>query len=665
MDFESTHEEYCSLSHGDGSNGVRNTADAISRMELEIQFGSEKLLNLEMLVMEVAHRANGIELSMLDPESLSNESVEKAFEFDVLYGILDSEVRELEKLVGFIQIDIRNVGKKFNGEELEGRLKGKLHAATASLKQMQELIAAIRREFTNFDKAIDPSHHHAGTSEGGAYENGHDLSHTTIQAEGQRNVLQMLERSIASELDLEKRLCDSGAIVKELEMKLHNVEHESDFLEESAEAISERMFAAENASELFLGISKDLIDRINTIQSHQTASGRREAVLKSKLKQSLVQSNASKGSPEMMKDDSENNATWEAVQSRRLSTSEFFTLQDKVQNLEAWLRESCSQLEWETISTEANEKEQNISLSEIGTFENIIGDIKDAIFKAESRTQNTEARCAELTHTNVQLNGELNSLKTQGSDRACLLEKKLMESDSQLEHARASIEAIGEQQGMLKSSMSDMQHMIEDLKDKYLKAENRAESAESKCILLTDTNLELCEELSFLRGRVESLENSLCQANQLKLSTAKDIGIKTKAITDLVAKLAFERERLHLQIVTLTKKNRMLAKKCKENVNKGTSLSKDITANEGELRPSKALEDVLLASSSLQTKVKSTAETPGENDSGITAPLEDESGSLETVRSIKPTLLNWKYIFTAFLVLLTAALVHQLLQSAV
>ncbi|KAF7021989.1 hypothetical protein CFC21_034841 [Triticum aestivum] len=661
MDFQSTQGNYCFhenvLLHGDGSNGAGNPADVMSRVDLEIQFGSEKLLNLEMLVMEVADRANDIEPLMLDPGSLSTESLENAFEFDLLYGILDAEVRELERLISYIQIDIGNIEKKLNGEESEGWLKGKLHAAMDSLKQMQEVIATIRREFANFEKALDPSHRKAGNSEGGAYENGHVSSHTTIQAEGQRNVLQMLEQSIANELDLEKKLSDLGVLVEELKMKLHHVEHGSYFLEESVEAISERMFAAENASELFLVTSKELVNRINTMQYQLSASGCRESDLKAKLEQSLVQLNALNGSLEMMQNGGEENASQDSMQRQRLSTPEFFALQHKVQKLEEWLRESCSQLQFVTVSTEGNEKEQNMSPSEISRFRNIINDIKDAVSKAESRTQKAEARCAELTHTNVQLNGELNHMKTRGSDKAGLLEMDLMETEAQLEHTVASVEAISEHQSMLKSSISDMQHVIEDLKDKYLKAETRAENAESKCTLLTDTKFELSEEISFLRGRVGGLENSLRQANQLKLSTAKDIGIKTKTITDLVAKLALERERLHLQIVTLTRKNRMLTQKCKENVNEGTLLSKKVTANEGELRPTGVIEEVLLDSSSMQTKVKADA-LIGEKEAGITAVLDDESCTLETVRSIEPTLLNWKYIFVAFLFLLAAALVH-------
>ncbi|KAI5006200.1 hypothetical protein ZWY2020_033443 [Hordeum vulgare] len=660
MDFESTQDDYCFqenvLPHGDGSNGAGNSAGVMSRVDLEIEFGSEKLLNLEILVMEVANRANDIEPLMLDPGSLSTESFEKA-EFDVLYGILDAEVRELERLVSYIQIEIGNVEKKVNGEESEDWLKGKLHGATESLKQMQEVIATIRRESANFDKALDPSRHKAENSEDDAYENGHISSHTTIQDEGQRNVLQMLEQSIANELDLENKLSDLGVLVEELKMKLHHVEQGSYLLEESVETISERMFAAENASELFLVASKELVNRINTMQYQLSASGCRESDLKSKLEQSLVQLNTLNGSLKMMQDSGEKSASQDSMQSQRLSTPEFFTLQHKVQKLEELLRESCSQLQFVTVSTEGNEKEHNMSQSEMSTFRNIINDIKEAVSKAESRTQMAEARCAELTHANVQLNGELNHMKTRGSDKAGLSEMDLMETEAQLEHTMASVEAISEHQSMLKSSISDMQHVIEDLKEKYLKAETRAESAESKCTLLTDTNFELSEEISFLRGRVEGLENSLHQANQLKLSTAKDIGIKTKTITDLVAKLALERERLHLQIVTLTKKNRMLTQKCKENVNEGTLLSKKVTANEGELRPTNVTGEVVLGSSPMQTKVKADA-LIGEKEAGITAALDDESGTLETVRPMEPILLNWKYIFVAFLVLLAAALVH-------
>ncbi|KAF0917553.1 hypothetical protein E2562_020929 [Oryza meyeriana var. granulata] len=599
--------EHILLSHGDDRNGEA-AAEILTRVDLEITFGSEKLLNLEMLLMEIAHRATEIEPLVLDAELISAESVEKVSEFDLLSCILDSEVKELEKLVDSIQMDIGNAEKMASDEDPVSEMNHKVQDATVSLKQMQDLISAIRRQSANFEKVIDPSHDNSGSgaSKDGGYENGHVSSHSAMHAEEQRNILQMLDQSIASELDLGKKLHDSESVMEELKLKLHHAEHESFFLEESVEVISERMFAAENASELFLGASKELIDKVNTIQFHLSASIRREGDLKSKLEQSLTKLDGSNSTLENVKQDSEK-VSWEAMPSQAQPDYEFLILQDKIQQLEEWLRESKSGLSLTIASTGANEVEeaQNMPRSEMSILKIIVNDLKDAIFRTESRTQNAEAKCEQLSHANIQLNEELKSLKSQGSDRAGLLEKRLKESDTQLEHAKASVEAIVEHQSMLKSSMSDMEQVIEDLKEKYLKAETRAENAESKCTLLTDTNLELSEELSFLRGRVESLENSLCKANQLKVSAAKDIGIKTKTITDLVAKLALERERLHLQIVTLTKKNRMLAQKCKENINEGTLLNNKVTANEGELRPTKIMEEIVPDSSTTRTKVSS------------------------------------------------------------
>ena len=60
-----------------------------------------------------------------------------------------------------------------------------------------------------------------------------------------------------------------------------------------------------------------------------------------------------------------------------------------------------------------------------------------------------------------------------------------------------------------------------------------------------------------------------------------------------------------VQIVTLTKKNRILAKKCKENDNGAASLSKEVTATEGELRPLKVMEEASLNCSTTQPKVSS------------------------------------------------------------
>lgn len=60
-----------------------------------------------------------------------------------------------------------------------------------------------------------------------------------------------------------------------------------------------------------------------------------------------------------------------------------------------------------------------------------------------------------------------------------------------------------------------------------------------------------------------------------------------------------------VQIVTLTKKNRMLAQKCKENITEVTLLNNKIAASEGELKTTKVMEEMVSDSSPTQTKVSS------------------------------------------------------------
>lgn len=143
-----------------GAEGVAeaSAAEAILEGAVDlIAFGSEKLLNLQMLVMEVAHRAADIEPLMRAPHSVSSESVDKAFEFDVLHSIVESEFNELEKLAAAIQLDVGDAETKAFGEQQGSAVADKMRAQKESLKQMQEVISATRRQLATFEKVIQPS----------------------------------------------------------------------------------------------------------------------------------------------------------------------------------------------------------------------------------------------------------------------------------------------------------------------------------------------------------------------------------------------------------------------------------------------------------------------------------------------------------------------------
>lgn len=150
------------LSPGDRMNAVGTNMESLTRVELDLAFASEKLLNLEMLVMEIARRATDFEPLTLESGSVSSETAEDAFELDTLYGILDAEVQELDDMIRSLQIDAKNLEDKVYDEESGGKVKAKLDAAMASLKQMQDLIADIRKESAKFEKPIEFSSDQAG-----------------------------------------------------------------------------------------------------------------------------------------------------------------------------------------------------------------------------------------------------------------------------------------------------------------------------------------------------------------------------------------------------------------------------------------------------------------------------------------------------------------------
>ncbi|KAF6161257.1 hypothetical protein GIB67_009144 [Kingdonia uniflora] len=114
---------------------------------------------------------------------------------------------------------------------------------------------------------------------------------------------------------------------------------------------------------------------------------------------------------------------------------------------------------------------------------------------------------------------------------------------------------------MLYFSIRDMENLIEDLKSKVLKAENRVKGVEARSALLSYTNLELNDALNFLSGKTQSLEASLHQTDNAKIETTKKLGIRIKVIADLVLKLTIKRERLQKQISSLTIENKISTEK--------------------------------------------------------------------------------------------------------
>ncbi|KAJ0043287.1 hypothetical protein Pint_18894 [Pistacia integerrima] len=580
-------------SKGEVVSELGSAGEVLSRVELDISCCSEKLVNLEILMMHVANRENDFEVFASDREHILADSPEKALEFDLLSGLLDSEVRELDKFMTTLEVDIINARELISSYRHLGRtsmeMEEKLLDSENSLKQSREQISEIKKQSAKFHRTLSCLDEEGNWNgeQGTEFSEGGQLLNVNAKikmqtAEQQRHFLRMLEKSLAREMDLEKKLAESRQTDKELKFRLISFEQEVFYTEEEATNACERLFEAENAAEVLKGVSKELLGRLQLVQFNMNGSIQRENELRSKLNSSMKQLEVKENALQKLENSNaklndllltQTDCTMEAEDKLSLANSENFTLRQQVDSLEKQLKE--------------------------------------------------------------------------GQHKVDSLERQLRESDIQLQHAVASAEASLEKENMLYSTIGDMENLIEDLKLKVSKADNRADTAEDKLIILSEANARLTEELTFLRDRLECVEASLHQVEETKLATAKDIGIQTKVITNLLMRLAIERERLHMQISSLTSENKAMAVKLQQ-TNKDHGMH-DLTAA-SSVRESK--EEV----AELSAAVSEPENTPKNASIGKTEVVPvDLTSECGTVRTIDAGLLNYKHLFVAFLILLVSA----------
>lgn len=304
--------------------------------------------------------------------------------------------------------------------------------------------------------------------------------------EHQIHILRMLEKSLAREMDLEKRLTETIQIDDELKLRLHSSQQDVYSLEEEVEDVCGRCFEAENASEVLTGVSKGLLGRLQLLQFSINGSAQREAELRLKFDGSMKQLKAKE--------------------------SELLNCKNNIAELKKTLN-----LQTDELKSKLKEAEEKLMVSNLETVT-----LKEKVSSLEKQLKESE---------------EIEALK-----------RRLRESDMKLQRAVASAEASQEKQTMLYAAINDMENLIRDLKLKVVKADSRADRAEENCILLTESYAEVNEELRLVRGRLDFLETSLQQAESRKKASAKNIDVRTKVITNLVMQVAIERDRLHKQV---------------------------------------------------------------------------------------------------------------------
>lgn len=125
---------------------IGSAMEVLTKVDLDLAYSSEKLLNLETLLMHVLAWENDFEAMAED--NISVDCIEKALTFDFLSAILDSEVRELDNFMGSLQDMILDARHKILScghlRELFTVVEDKLHDSEESLKQSQEHVLEMK-----------------------------------------------------------------------------------------------------------------------------------------------------------------------------------------------------------------------------------------------------------------------------------------------------------------------------------------------------------------------------------------------------------------------------------------------------------------------------------------------------------------------------------------
>lgn len=145
-------------SGGDTIQELENAWEVLTRAELDLACHSDKLLNLEILVMHVASRESDFEAFVSEKEATFGDSTNKAFEFDLLSGVLESELNEEEKFLVSIQSEIDSTSNNISSykckEDFFGEIQEKLQDCGKSLKQSFEQVSEMRLQSDNFKRIL-------------------------------------------------------------------------------------------------------------------------------------------------------------------------------------------------------------------------------------------------------------------------------------------------------------------------------------------------------------------------------------------------------------------------------------------------------------------------------------------------------------------------------
>lgn len=144
-------------SQGGGIRDIESFMEVLTKADADLAYSSEKLVNLHGLLIHLLAWDDDLEVVAMENSYISTTSFEKALVFDLLSGIFDSEVREVENFMDNIQADIVDARHKIfsnkHSTELVTIMGEKLHDTEESLYKTQERLAEVKKQSIKLQSA--------------------------------------------------------------------------------------------------------------------------------------------------------------------------------------------------------------------------------------------------------------------------------------------------------------------------------------------------------------------------------------------------------------------------------------------------------------------------------------------------------------------------------
>lgn len=415
----------------DTIGNTESPGEIIKRFELEIAYISEKLSNLNLLSMRVETKENEFEalLSDMDPVLVAN-----ALEIDLLSGLLDSEVKVLEKQISDLQIEKANVKKFLDSHMKEGgpfmRMEDMLDESERTLEQSLEQVLEIKIRSANFQKNLlrfsgENVNTNPSLEDSDLLELQEKMKMQNV--EHQRHILRMLEKSWEREMDLEKRVNELSEMKDDLTKKLQLSQQEVVYAQEECEMTLGKFYEANYKSDLLMETSKELLNEIKMLQFNLKGLFLREAELRSglvKLKEQVKESDVREANEKK----SMENTIEELREKINEMKEEIKDANEKVISLEKEVSETNVKLQHVEACYEASQEEKSMLHSTIMDMDNVINDMKKKVLKSQSETEIAEDKCIILSESNSDLKKELSIAKNRV--------KNLEESLDQMEETK-------------------------------------------------------------------------------------------------------------------------------------------------------------------------------------------------------------------------------------